>query len=80
MKRVALIIGTSLAAAAAGVCVALLFAPQSGEKTRRHIRNKTDDYVHDLRDKFTSNAHEITEAAQRLSRSVGRKIRPALVA
>jgi gas vesicle protein len=80
MKRVAYFAGISLAAAAAGAGVALLFAPQSGARTRRQIRHKADNYVHDLGDSLAATAHEIGGEAQRFSRSVGRRLKPAIVA
>lgn len=43
VRRVVRNLSTVLAAGAVGAGVALLFAPQSGEKTRRLIRRKTED-------------------------------------
>jgi gas vesicle protein len=41
---------TSLAAAALGAGVALLFAPQSGARTRRQIGRKVKNLVENLRE------------------------------
>jgi gas vesicle protein len=44
---------------AAGATIALLCAPQSGEKTRRQIKNKLDDagdYLKDATDEFSDKA------------------------
>ncbi|MDX5405117.1 MAG: YtxH domain-containing protein [Bacteroidota bacterium] len=43
------IIGT-LAGAAAGLLAGILFAPESGEKTRKKIKRKADDVKRDLED------------------------------
>jgi gas vesicle protein len=48
--RAARAIVTSLAAAIVGAGAALLFAPQSGERTRRQIRRKTEDLIRDVRE------------------------------
>jgi len=49
---------TSLAAAALGAGVALLFAHQSGGRTRRQIRHKTEDLVQSLRENLAVKAHD----------------------
>lgn len=74
----------SLAAAAAGAGIALLFAPQSGERTRRQIRHKAEDLAHDLREDIgfkTYDAYERSiDAAQYLRRRFRSKMRPKLAA
>ena len=42
--------GNWLAAGAIGAGVALLFAPQSGQRTRRLIRRKAERYIQDAGD------------------------------
>jgi gas vesicle protein len=47
---------------AAGAAVALCYAPQTGEKTRRQLRRNWDDasdYVKDLSDDVTDQAEKI---------------------
>jgi gas vesicle protein len=52
---------TSLAAAAVGAGAALLFAPQSGERTRRQIRHKTEDLIRDVREGLGFSAREVSK-------------------
>jgi gas vesicle protein len=49
-------IGISVLAAAAGAGLALVLAPQSGEKTRRLIRYKAGSYAKDLREGVSTGA------------------------
>ena len=75
---------TALAAAALGAGIALLLAPQSGEKTRRQIRRKVEDGVTDIRDTVNAKAHKVyqrgADRAYYLARSVRRSIPPKLAA
>jgi gas vesicle protein len=75
---------TALAAAALGAGIALLLAPQSGEKTRRQIRRKVEDGVTDIRDTVNAKAHKVykrgADRAYYLARSVRRNIQPKLAA
>jgi gas vesicle protein len=75
---------TALAAAALGAGIALLLAPQSGEKTRRQIRRRVEDEVTDIRDSVNAKAHEVykrgADRAQYLARRVRRNIQPRLAA
>jgi gas vesicle protein len=46
---------------AAGAVVALIYAPQTGEKTRRQIRRKIEDagdYLSDAKDTFSDHAEK----------------------
>ncbi len=80
MKRFAFTFAISVAAAAAGAGIALLLAPQSGQRTRRRLRHMTEEYVQDLRDHVSDTAHDLTESAHRISRDLGRKLKPVKVA
>ena len=75
---------TALAAAALGAGLALLLAPQSGEKTRRQIRRRLEDEVTDIRDSVNAKAHKVyqrgADRAYHLARSVRRNIQPKLAA
>jgi gas vesicle protein len=72
-------LGIVLGAAAVGAGAALLFAPQSGERTRRQIRRKAETYAKDLCEDVNANAHELynrgADNARRLFRRV-RKVSP----
>lgn len=48
-RNLATNVGMVLAAGAIGAAIALLWAPQSGEKSRRQIRRKAEDAVGELR-------------------------------
>ncbi len=41
-----------LAGVAAGALMGILFAPEKGSRTRKHIANKADGYADDLKEKF----------------------------
>lgn len=79
MKRALRTIGIVCGSAAVGAAVALLFAPQSGERTRRQIRFKAESCAKDLCEEVNANVHELynrgTENARRLFRRV-RKVTP----
>jgi gas vesicle protein len=52
---------------AAGAGVALLYAPQSGEKTRRQVRRKLEDatdYVKDAADNLSEHAGKVYKAGR----------------
>ncbi len=52
---------------AAGAAVALICAPQSGEKTRRQLRRGLEDagdYIKDAADTFGDHAEKICQARQ----------------
>ena len=74
----------SLAAAAAGAGIALLFAPQSGERTRRQIRHKAEDLSRNLREDLgvkTFGAYERSiDVAHYLKRRFRNKLRPNMAA
>jgi gas vesicle protein len=70
-------VGTFLAAAAMGACAALLFAPQSGKRTRRLLRRRAEDYARDVHDGIAT-AQELcsrrTEGARQMMSDLGRKL------
>ena len=78
MSRVVRTVSTSLAAAAVGAGVALLFAPQSGQRTRRQIRRTAERYAQDLRDEFDERVHNLyslsTDFADDVARRLGREV------
>ena len=80
MRDTARTIGIALLAAAVGAGVALLFAPQSGEKTRRLIRFKAESYAKDLRDEVNANAAALyksgAESTRRALKRLGKTIKP----
>jgi gas vesicle protein len=80
MKKSARTIGVALLAAAAGAGVALLFAPYSGERTRRLIRFKAESFAKDLREEVNATATALyrTGAAgtRRALRRLGKKVKP----
>jgi gas vesicle protein len=73
-------IGISLLAASVGAGVALLLAPQSGEKTRRLIRFKAETYAKDLREGMSANASALyksgAQGTRRALRRIGRSLKP----
>lgn len=48
-----------LLAAAAGVALGLLFAPEKGVKVRKKIKRKGEDYLEDLKDLKDDYAHSV---------------------
>lgn len=71
-------IGISLLAASVGAGVALLLAPQSGEKTRRLVRFKAETYAKDLREGMSANASALyktgAQGTRRAIKRIGRTI------
>ena len=51
MKTDKVILGV-LGGLAAGAIMGILFAPDKGEKTRKKIKRKSNDYADDLKDKY----------------------------
>jgi gas vesicle protein len=73
-------IGISLLAASVGAGVALLLAPQSGEKTRRLVRFKAESYAKDLREGVSANASALyktgAQGTRRAIKRLGRTLKP----
>ena len=67
-------------AAAVGAGVALLIAPQSGDKTRRLIWFKAGSYAKDLREEMNDNAAALYKSgaqnARRALKRLGKKLKP----
>jgi gas vesicle protein len=76
MKNSARTTGIALLAAAVGAGLALLFAPYSGEKTRRLIRFNAVSFARDLRDEVNANAAALfgtgTASTRRALRRLGK--------
>jgi gas vesicle protein len=51
MKTDKVLLGV-LGGIAAGALLGILFAPEKGKKTRMRIKNKSNDYADELKDKF----------------------------
>ncbi|MGF1586002.1 MAG: YtxH domain-containing protein [Bacteroidales bacterium] len=73
MKAGKVILG-ALAGLASGAIAAILFAPEKGSTTRKHIRHKADDYAgglkskyHQLRDSLKSKFKRTKEDAEKLA-------------
>jgi gas vesicle protein len=59
-------VGTLLAVGVVGAGAGLLFAPQSGDKTRRMIRRKTEDLGVEVRDLYGNIVEKSDGAARRV--------------
>ena len=78
MKHPIRLLSLALGSAAVGAGVALLYAPQSGERTRRLIRFKAESYAKDLRDDVNANVHDFyMRGSDNFRRLFHRKVRPA---
>ena len=59
-----------LAGVAAGALLGVLFAPDKGWNTRKRISKKADDYVEDLKDKFSEFLETISEKIEEAKEEV----------
>lgn len=57
--------------AVAGAAVALAYAPQSGDKTRRQVRRGFEDYSGKIRDAADTVSDQATKCYQRTRDTVG---------
>ncbi len=65
-RRTMATLGAMLAGCAVGVGAALLYAPQSGERTRRLIKRKAEDVGEEARDLYGRLKDGSDEAVRRL--------------
>ena len=70
----------TLGAATLGAGVALLLAPQSGERTRRQLRRKTEDLIHDIRKNAEMRAHDAYDLGRSKAHHLRRQVRAKLKA
>lgn len=74
-------LGTCLLAGTIGAGVALLFAPHSGQRTRRLIRRKAEQYIQDAGDDVFEKTEELylwgRQAAEDTARRLRRKLNVA---
>ncbi len=56
-------------AAAAGAVIGLLFAPDEGLKTRKKIKNKSNDWAQDVLDTLEKSKSKVIEAAGKVKKS-----------
>ena len=73
-------VGVALAAGALGAGVALLFAPQSGARTRRMIRRKAEDVSHGVRNVYERAVENGNGAARTLVYRLRMSLTPRKVA
>lgn len=64
-----------LGSAAVGAGLALLFAPQSGARTRRQIRVKAENCARDLYEDMNASAHELSKRGMENARHLLRRVR-----
>ena len=65
MKTDKVILGV-LGGLAAGAILGILFAPDKGEKTRKKIKSKSNDYADDLKNKYDSALNTISKKYETL--------------
>ena len=65
MKPDKIILGV-LGGVAVGALLGVLFAPEKGDKTRRKIMNKSNDYADELRDKLDTLLGSITQKYEKI--------------
>ncbi|QEE28770.1 YtxH domain-containing protein [Terriglobus albidus] len=66
---------------AAGATVALLYAPQSGERTRRQLRKGIDDagdYLEDAADYLKGRADKVAKESQKLYKRTRSQVEDAI--
>lgn len=65
MKTDKVILGV-LGGLAAGAILGILYAPEKGEKTRKKIKRKSNDYADDLKDSYESTLKKISKKYETL--------------
>ena len=70
--------GNWLAGGAIGAAVALLLAPQSGQRTRRLIRRKAERYVQDAGDDVAEKTRDLYIWGKRAADGTARRLRRKL--
>lgn len=65
MKTDKVILGV-LGGLAAGAILGILYAPDKGEKTRKKIKRKSNDYADDLKDSYESTLKKISKKYETL--------------
>lgn len=77
-RPIAATLGTCLLAGMIGAAVALLFAPHSGQRTRRLIRRKAEQYIEDAGADVAEKTEDLylrgREAAENAARRLRRKL------
>lgn len=66
---------------AAGATVALLYAPQSGERTRRQLKKGIDeagDYLEDAADSLKKQADKVAKESQKLYKKTRSQVEDAI--
>ena len=71
-------LGTCLVAGTIGAGVALLFAPHSGQRTRRLIRRKAEQYIQDAGDDVIEKTEEIYLWGRQAAGDTARRLRRKL--
>ncbi len=74
-RPLAATLGTCLVAGTIGAGVALLFAPHSGQKTRRLIRRKAEQYIEDAKADMAEKTEELYLRGREAAENTARRLR-----
>jgi len=77
-RPLAATLGTCLVAGTIGAGVALLFAPYSGQRTRRLIRRKAEQYIQDARADVAEKTEELYLRGRQAAGETARRLRRKL--